>query len=235
MTSPVRAAASRLAGSVTAVEGLSQRVVLTYDDGPEPGSTEQVLEALSEAGASATFFILVNRARKWPTLLREVRDAGHEIALHGPDHVRITTLPVHEVARRTRDAKGELEDMSQTQVRWFRPPYGEQRVADCLVTRSLGMDVVMWGPTLLDWQVATTAERLSAATDGLSPGAVLLAHDGFASTADGVDDGPNPMVDRKALTAGVLDDYRRRGLTGVSLAEALNEGRGVQRTWWMRR
>lgn len=234
MASPARVVADRLAGSVTGVQRLPHSLVLTYDDGPEPGSTEQVLAALREAGATATFFILVNRARVWPALLREVRDAGHDIALHGPDHVRITTLPVGVVARRTRDAKRELEDLAQVPVKWFRPPYGKQRLADLASAKALGLDVVMWGPTFLDWVPATDEQRLASATDGVRAGAVVLAHDGYATLQERADDGPDPLIDRQALTGSVLAEYRTLGLRAVSLSRALERGGRPQRSWWIR-
>ncbi|MGA8245859.1 MAG: polysaccharide deacetylase family protein, partial [Nocardioides sp.] len=79
--------------SVVGVEPSSRSVVLTYDDGPTPGVTDQLLAVLAEADATATFFVLLTRVRPHLALLRELLAAGHEIGLHGPDHRRLTTLP----------------------------------------------------------------------------------------------------------------------------------------------
>jgi peptidoglycan/xylan/chitin deacetylase (PgdA/CDA1 family) len=129
MTETDRADEAQIPGeSVYAVEpGAGERpVVLTYDDGPEPGGTDAVLKVLAGHGVTATFFVLLSRTRRYPGLLSEVLAAGHEIGLHGVDHQRLTTLDPAHVAQRTADARHELEDTIGREVRWFRPPYGGQ-------------------------------------------------------------------------------------------------------------
>ena len=64
----------------------SPEIVLTFDDGPRPGSTDEVLDVLREHRATATFFVLGNRAAGNPELIRRIVREGHELALHGPDH-----------------------------------------------------------------------------------------------------------------------------------------------------
>ena len=118
---------SRPVGSLRAVRTNHPHVVLTYDDGPDPDGTPRILTALDRHDATATFFVLVPRARRHRELLGEIAAAGHEIALHGIDHRRLTQFPPAEVHRRTADGRRELEDLIGTTVRWFRPPYGIQR------------------------------------------------------------------------------------------------------------
>src|SRR6185503_9277869 len=101
---------------------------LTYDDGPEPGETDAVLDALAEAGVRATFFQLVYRAEAYPDLVRRVVAAGHEVALHGIDHARLTELPTAEVRRRLNEGKQRLERVAGQPVRLFRPAYGSQTI-----------------------------------------------------------------------------------------------------------
>ena len=106
-------------GSGASISPGDGRVVLTFDDGPTAGETDLILPVLGGRGATATFFVLVNRARRSPGLLHEVRDAGHEIALHGPDHRPLTSFGAREVGRRTRDARHELEDLAQCRCGGF--------------------------------------------------------------------------------------------------------------------
>jgi peptidoglycan/xylan/chitin deacetylase (PgdA/CDA1 family) len=72
-------------------------VVLTYDDGPHPQVTPALLEALARAEVSATFFVLLTRARQCPDLLQAISGAGCEIGLHGPDRTRLIGLPPSRV------------------------------------------------------------------------------------------------------------------------------------------
>src|SRR4030088_90194 len=113
-------------GSLVGVRTDQPHVVLTFDDGPEPGGTDKVLAALSEYAATATFFVLVNRALRYPKLLAEVVSAGHEIGLHGMDHRRLTRLSGPEVRRGLAEGVARLGGFVGGAVRWFRPPYGAQ-------------------------------------------------------------------------------------------------------------
>ncbi|RFU23045.1 hypothetical protein D0Z06_02645 [Geodermatophilus marinus] len=219
-----RRGAGRLAGSAVAVRTAERHVVLTFDDGPEPGGTDRVLAALADAGATATFFVLLSRARRYPGLLAEVVAAGHEVALHGVDHRALPDLPLAEVARLVRTGKAELEDATGRAVRWHRPPYGRQTPRTWRAVVQAGLLPVLWGPTTWDWRDVSHAERLAKAQEGVGPGAIVLAHDGFAGPEDLAWDGPGPVLDRGRLIADVLAGYAARGLATRSLAEALTAG-----------
>jgi peptidoglycan/xylan/chitin deacetylase (PgdA/CDA1 family) len=216
---------ARVLGSVVAVQTSEPLVVLTYDDGPEPGGTEPILNALADARATATFFVLLTRARRYPALLAEVVAAGHEIGFHGVDHRPLVWLSREAVRRTCTDGRTELEDRVGGPVRWMRPPYGRQTPATWSGVRSSGFVPVLWGPSTADALPASMAVRVHRATSDVRRGAILLAHDGYAGPDDGVDDGPAPVLDRGRLTAEILAAYRARGLGGSSLADALRYGR----------
>lgn len=221
-------------GSVTGVRTTRRQVVLSYDDGPEPGGTDKVLGALAAHGATATFFVLLTRARRHPGLLADVVAAGHEIALHGLDHRRLTAFSFAEVRRRTADGRAELEDIIGRRVDWVRPPYGRQTLRTWRAVKATGLQPVMWGPSAWDSQDVPQAERVAKALQGVAGGSILLAHDGYAGPLDGVDDGPAPVLDRGELTARVLDEYQSLGLTGCSLGDALTNGDTVRTAWFQR-
>ncbi|WP_085369087.1 polysaccharide deacetylase family protein [Leifsonia sp. NCR5] len=214
-------------GSVMRVRTDAPLVALTFDDGPVDGGTQKVLAALGDAGATATFFVLLTRVRRAPALLRDVVAAGHEIALHGPDHRRLTTLPPDSIRSRMRDSRSELEDAAGVPVRWFRPPYGAQNMRIWRATRAAGMTPVLWGPTLADWRTTSTEERLRLAVQG-ERGAIILGHDGFADAVDGVDDGPAPELDKGRLVSAVAAGYADKGLSLRSLGEVAASGRLVR-------
>jgi peptidoglycan/xylan/chitin deacetylase (PgdA/CDA1 family) len=228
----VRRGTGVLLGSTVAVRTDAPHVVLTFDDGPEPGGTDRVLTALADAGASATFFMLLTRVRRYRTLCEEVVAAGHEVALHGVDHRALPTLPAAEVSRLVSGGKAELEDVVGQQVRWYRPPYGRQTVRNWRAVTGAGLESVLWGPTTWDWKDVPHADRVAKAQRGVAKGAIVLAHDGFAGEADGACDGPAPKLDRGRLIAAVLDGYARRGLKARSLDQALASGALVRETWF---
>lgn len=220
-------------GSVVGVHSAEPLVVMTFDDGPQPGGTDAVLAVLAAHGVSATFFVLLGRVRRYPTLLADVVSAGHEIALHGPDHRSLTLFSYREAFSRTRDARAELEDRAGRRVRWIRPPYGRQTLRSWQAVRRVGLTPVMWSASAWDSRHVTDDERLATAARA-SGGSILLAHDGFAGQWDGVDDGPEPGVDRGALVDHVLTGLRSRGLRPCSLADALEKGTPERSMWFGR-
>lgn len=221
---PVVRRLSAPVGSVVAVRTATPHVALTFDDGPEPGSTDQVLAALSAHGARATFFVLLSKVQRSGSLLEEVTAAGHEVALHGVDHRRLTEFAAAEVRERTRAGKEQLEDRVQQPVRWFRPPYGRQTLSTWRAVTGAGLIPVLWGPTTWDWRDIPQADRVAKAQQGVAPGAIVLGHDGIPGPEDGVDDGPAPVLDRRDLVDRVLTAYAGQGLSGRSLGQVAATG-----------
>ena len=217
-----RRAGGRL-GCVVGVRGINDRVVLTFDDGPEPGGTEGVLTALSNAGARATFFVLLTRTRRFGALLDEVVAAGHEIALHGIDHRSLTTFPPADVRAKCVAGRAELEDRVQRPVHWLRPPYGRQTYTTGRAIRASGLVPVLFGPSTGD-TIDLPAEARVQRAAGAKAGAILLAHDGYAGPLDNVDDGAAPILDRGALITELLTVYAARGLRGCALGDVLSPG-----------
>lgn len=231
---PAARALTRPVGTVRAVRTARPDIVLTYDDGPDPEGTPAVLDALARSGATATFFVLTRRARLHTGLLAEVAAAGHEIALHGIDHTRLTRLPLAEVRRRIRAGKAELEDLTGTPVRWFRAPYGALLPRHWLEVRRAGMMPVAWGPTPRDWD-DDSEERLAEGVMASSgAGEIVLAHDGYAGAEDNAFDGPAPAIDRGKLASLMLEGFAQRGLTGRSLGAALEHGTVAKWAWFLR-
>lgn len=236
MTPANRARARRAAdvvlrpiGSVSGARRPADAYAMTFDDGPDPLVTPRLLDALDEAGVSATFFLLSDRVGEHPALAAEIAARGHEVALHGDRHDRMTRVPVVEVFRRLRAARARVEDVVGVRVRWYRPPFGAQTPARYLAARAAGLDVVVWGPYAAEWEDGTPQEVAERAFRGLRPGTVLLLHDGLE-----VPQGePVPVVDRNEAFDLVLAGSRSRGLRPVTVSTLLSGG-GTRRTAWFR-
>lgn len=219
-------------GSILGVGGVEGVVSVTFDDGPDPEVTPELLRVLVEAEARATFFMLGSRVRRFPEVARAVVAAGHEVALHGRDHRRLTTLPPREAFESITRAKAELEGTLDVEVRWFRPPYGAHDLRVWRHVRSLGMQLVLWGPSLHDWTDLPAERRWAGAQ--AKAGDIVLGHDGLAGALDGVDDPPPPDLDRAGWARQVLAAYRDQGLRSVTISEALASGRPVRGARWTR-
>lgn len=217
--------------SLVAVDEAAPVVVLTYDDGPTPGVTDTLVRTLADRNATATFFVLLSRARKQPEILREALAAGHELGLHGRDHRRLPGMPPETVRRQLSDGRSELEDLAQTPVRWFRPPYGEQDLTAWRAARSAGLTPVLWSVECRDWLTLDIEQYLSPVRASTLRGAIVLLHDGYADESDGVDDGPPPQLDRLVLTERILAEAAARSLDVRSVGRAVDSASPTWRVW----
>ncbi len=216
-------------GSVVGARTTLQEVSLTFDDGPDPHVTPQVLDALDRVGARATFFVLSDQVRRHPALVRSIVGAGHEVGLHGDNHDRLTLLPPQIMATRLAVAADTVQHETGVPLRWFRPPFGAQDRAVQRAVRGLGMESVVWGPTAYDWEEGTPSEVAARGLADLSPGAVLLLHDGLVVPAGHTP----PTFDRGEAHALLLQRLTEQGWTGRSVGGLVALHR-PRRTVWFR-
>lgn len=135
---------SRIGASITGLQLPCSSIVLTYDDGPTADGTEAILKELDAQHATATFFVLLTRARRNPTLLHEILAAGHEVGLHGADHRRLTEHQPEALEPILTGARAELEDLTGVRLQWSRPPYGSQTEAVWRAQVASGLVPVLW-------------------------------------------------------------------------------------------
>jgi peptidoglycan/xylan/chitin deacetylase (PgdA/CDA1 family) len=219
--------------SVACVATDERVVALTYDDGPDPEQTPGVLDALAEAGARATFFVLMDRAASHPELIRRILADGHEIGLHGEDHTRLTTLPVRESLRRIRRGKRRLEELTGQPVTLFRPPYGAQTLAQAVGTRATGLEVVLWTAWARDWEEAPAIDIAARSLAALHTGGFLLLHDATGDLAP--PPGPAPTFDRGEVTRRLLAGMAGSGWTSDGVGTLLGRYPAVRTFWAARR
>jgi peptidoglycan/xylan/chitin deacetylase (PgdA/CDA1 family) len=153
-------------------------VALTFDDGPDPDGTPAVLDALAAFDATATFFVVGERAVRHPSLVRRIVSGGHEVALHADRHERLDRVAVGPLTRRLTDARARLEDQTGRPVRHHRPPFGRLSWRGLQAARRAGLRVVLWSHNPCDWEPAVQDELERRLRDCLVPGAIVLLHDG---------------------------------------------------------
>lgn len=175
-----RLVAPRLSGI-----GAPGHVALTFDDGPHPVATPQLLDLLAERRTTATFFVLGEAARAHPDVVARAAE-NHEIAVHGWTHrchLYRTPFDVAADLRRTRDLIG---DLTGTQPRYWRPPYGIASGPALVAARRLGLTPVLWTADGRDWTAqASPASIVQRIRAGLRDGGTVLLHDSDATSATG--------------------------------------------------
>ena len=159
-------------------------IALTFDDGPNPRWTPQLLDTLERHGVKATFFLIGQYAAQQPELVRRIHNAGHLIGNHTwthPDLAITGKLQTREELTRT---NGELEQILGAPIRYFRPPFGSRRPATLRIARELGLIPVMWNAMAYDWNtnspelILTRSEKLIARNSKRGKATNLLLHDG---------------------------------------------------------
>ena len=194
----------------------SNRFALTFDDGPTPGTTDRVLDALAAAQTKATFFVVGANADAHPDLLRRIRDEGHLIANHTFRHSHYGVMRTFPYWFRE---IGQTEDVIKMQTRLrtalFRPPMGVKTWHSARAARELGHNVVTWSRRAMDG-LPTTSKRILDRLGGATDGEILLLHDGVE---------PNAYHrDRSATIEAIvplIERLRSRGLSPVRLDELL--------------
>jgi peptidoglycan/xylan/chitin deacetylase (PgdA/CDA1 family) len=160
-----------------ALERVPGGVALTFDDGPDPDSTPLLLDVLDEVGLKATFFVVGEQLMKHHAIAREALARGHELGLHGFEHVRHDTLPGRMASDDVARALGTFEAAVGRRPRFFRPPYGLFNEASYQACGDLGLEPVYWSAWGLDWETISAERIASLVTRDLEEGAVVLLHD----------------------------------------------------------
>jgi peptidoglycan-N-acetylglucosamine deacetylase len=206
----------RFPGVVTRLPGPSRSVSLTFDDGPHREGTPAVLDALGDAGVTATFFVLGEAVRRHRGLVATILAAGHEIALHGDRHLPHALMPPWVVARDLERGRLEVEQEAGRAVFAVRAPYGAASLATLAYARRNGLTAAGWTRWGWDWRAGATPESIAAAaTRSLSGGEVILLHDSDAHSAHG------SWRSTVAALPAILRTLERVGLAVAPLCDAI--------------
>jgi peptidoglycan-N-acetylglucosamine deacetylase len=153
-------------------------VALTFDDGPHPRGTAEVLEQLARAQAQATFFLVGEQVLRWPTVAAEIADRGHQIGLHCHRHRLLLRLTPRQVLDDLRRAAASIEEATGRSPSLYRPPYGAFSLMALLSARQSGRLPVRWSRDTKDWRGdASPTSILRRATKDLRAGDIVLLHD----------------------------------------------------------
>lgn len=150
---------------------------LTFDDGPDPEGTPQVLDALDRAQAQATFFALGRRALDHPRLIERILAAGHAVELHGFEHRSHESLTREQIEDDARQGLEVLTSLGARPTRW-RPPYGAVSASSPSVAEELGLVLTGWSADPRDWSGTDSASMLAALQSALGAHTIVLLHDG---------------------------------------------------------
>jgi peptidoglycan-N-acetylglucosamine deacetylase len=175
---------SQIFGHTLIAPSRPKELALTFDDGPNPAWTPNLLDILLLHRVKATFFLVGDFAKAEPSLVRRIAEEGHLIGNHSWSHPNLAITNASRVSEELHRTSATLEQITGRRVRYFRPPFGGRRPAVLRAARRLGMMPVTWNSMTDDWKEPSSeriAARLTAKIDNANRrgfAANIVLHDG---------------------------------------------------------
>ena len=184
-------------------------ISLTFDDGPNPIWTSQILDVLASRGVKATFFVVGEYAQMYPDLIRRELAEGHRVGSHTWTHADLTRLSITDARNQIQSTVNLVNSIAGGKaVSCVRPPYGSHNATTDQIGRDLGLSTVIWSRDSQDYQrpgvPAIIANSLSTTYDG-------------GRGIDGMHDGGGDRSQTVAALGPLIDNLRAQGYRFVTI------------------
>ncbi|MBS3908626.1 MAG: polysaccharide deacetylase family protein [Actinobacteria bacterium] len=196
-------------------------VAITFDDGPNPAYTPQLLDILKEKGVKATFFVVGLHVKKYPDIARRIVAEGHDIGNHTYTHKDLVPATRRMVLAQTHKTEQAIKRVTGRTTKLFRPPRGIYSGAvRRLLVDDEGYRLILWSVSSIDWRQTSPLKILRRVLCHTRPGSILLFHDSGAVLRR---EGASRQNTVDALPM-VIDALRERGYEFVTMTEMLERG-----------
>lgn len=182
----------------------TKKIALTFDDGPHPYYTEQLLDGLKERSVVATFFVTGEHAQLHPDVIKRMQDEGHLIGNHTYSHIQLASNNREEFKSQLIKTNEIIEGITGVEVEYVRPPYGTW---DKKLETELNMFPVLWTVDPQDWCSDNAASVARKVVSKAEENDIILMHDYYESSVTA------------ALKA--VDELKEDGFTFVTVEEIL--------------
>ena len=153
-------------------------IAITFDDGPDPVKTPEILRVLRKYDAGASFFLIGNKAEANRALVSEIHKAGHTVGNHSYSHSnRFPIISVRSISEEILKTSAILEEITGRKVKYFRPPFGVTNPRIYRGLRGSGLEVVGWSIRSLDTSIKDPDSVVQRIIKGLKAGDIILLHD----------------------------------------------------------
>jgi peptidoglycan/xylan/chitin deacetylase (PgdA/CDA1 family) len=171
-----------------------KKIMLTFDDGPDPRYTSDLLDLLNEQNVRATFFVVANNAKSNPDIIKRMLNEGHEIAIHSLEHKNAW---LYSYSYTKKDFYKSLDIMKKlgANVKYYRPPWGHTNIFSMSFADKHNLKVILWDVMAEDWEkdatVEVIVERLKKRIKGNS---IICLHDA-GENSGGAEGAPRRMIE----------------------------------------
>lgn len=196
-------AAAQTAEQAFAVE---KKIALTFDDGPHPYYTEQLLDGLKERGVAATFFVTGEHASLHPDVIRRMQEEGHLIGNHTYSHIQLTKKNREQFKEELVRTNQIIQEITGQETEFVRPPYGSW---DKSLEAELNMFPVLWTIDPLDWCSHNAGCVTRRILEKAGENEIILLHDYYDTSV--------------TAALQVVDELQKEGYVFVTVDEILFE------------
>ncbi len=181
-----------------------KKIAITFDDGPHPSYTAQLLDGLKERGIHATFFVTGEHAELHPDIIERMFEEGHLIGNHTYSHIQLTKNNREKFKNELIKTNEILKEITGEEVQYVRPPYGSW---DKSFEKELNMFPVLWTVDPLDWSSRNVGRITEKIVSKTGENDIILMHDYYDTSVTA------------ALKA--IDELLEEGYTFVTVEEIL--------------
>jgi len=153
-----------------------KQVALTFDDGPHPFYTEQLLDGLKKRGVQVTFFVTGEHASLHPDIIKRMYEEGHVIGNHTYSHMQLRQDNRETFKKELQQTNQVLKELTGEDVVYVRPPYGTW---DKELEKELNMIPVLWSVDPLDWCTEDVQTVVRRVKEKVKDNSIILLHDYF--------------------------------------------------------
>jgi len=189
----------------------TKKIALTFDDGPHPKYTPEILSVLDEYGIKATFFVVGQNVGYYPDLVKAEVDSGHEVGNHTYSHANLRKEQYETVCSEINRTERLIYENTDFRSRLLRPPEGVFSQAVCDAAADCDYTIVLWSIDTRDWAhnpAEAIAEEILSDVRG---GDIILFHDFIARDS--------PTVEALRL---IIPELLSRGFKFVTVSELLS-------------
>lgn len=181
-----------------------RKIALTFDDGPHPYYTEQLLDGLKERNVAVTFFVTGEHAKKYPELILRMQQEGHLIGNHTYSHMQLRANNRETFRQELVATNDVIQEITGEPAIYVRPPYGTW---DKTFETELNMFPVLWSIDPMDWCSHNVSCIVSSIVGKVEEGDIILMHDEYDTTV--------------TAALKVVDQLQEKGFTFVTVDEIL--------------
>ena len=157
------------------------KIALTFDDGPHPVYTLELLDGLKERNVKATFFVVGKNIEGHEDIIERMDEEGHLIGNHTYDHVKITGIPPEQACAQLTKTSDLIEEITGKKTEFIRPPFGAwDKTLDC----GFAMFPVLWSIDPLDWTTKNANTVVQRVLDKAEENSIILLHDYYSSSVE---------------------------------------------------